>query len=183
MNVSAFHELKGENIYFKPLDVKDTEEIHCYASDEVVSRFIGWRLMKTLDETREYIEEMIKREAAETHLYASVVLSSTETIIGTAMIFNFDWNAKHAEIGYVFHRDYWGKGYCSEAVKLMNQFSFENLQLHKLHARVVDANIGSIRVLEKSGYMLEGRLKDYLFIDGVYYDSLLFGKIEGTPST
>ena len=178
MNKDLFHRLEGQNICFKPLSMCDAEEIHCYASDKEVSRFIGWRLMHTLEETRDHIEEMIKRESEDTHLYASIVLKSTQAIIGTVMIFNFSPEAKHAEIGYVFHKDHWGKGYGTEAVALMKDFAFEALNLNKIHARVVDANIGSIRILEKNGLELEGRLKDYYFIDGVYYNNLLFGKIK-----
>ncbi|MDF2840662.1 MAG: acetyltransferase, ribosomal protein N-acetylase [Clostridia bacterium] len=178
MNLNAFHGLEAENIYFKPLDTKDVQEIHSYASDEDVSRFIGWPLMKTVEETYHYIEEMLKREAAGTHLYASIILKSTQEIIGTAMIFNFDHEARHAEIGYVFHSGYWGKGYGTETVTLMNDFAFESLKLHKVHARIVDANIGSIRVIEKNGFVLEGRLRDYYFIEGSYYDLNLYGKFQ-----
>jgi [ribosomal protein S5]-alanine N-acetyltransferase len=178
MNISLFHSLEGENIYFKSLSTNDAQEIHNYASDEEVSRFIGWRLMNTLNETSEYIETMIKRESAGTHLYASIVLKSTQEIIGTAMIFNFDQEAKKAEIGYVFHRDHWGKGYGTECVALMSNFGFESLNLHKLHASVVDANIGSARILEKNGYELEGRLKDHFFIEDKYYNALILGKIK-----
>lgn len=176
MDTSLFHELEGEYIYFKPLSTSDAQEIHSYASDKNVKRYIGWPLMKTLDETRNYIVEMLRRESAGTHLYASIVLKSTKIIIGTAMIFNFDHEAKHAEIGYVFDSRYWGKGYGTETVALMNGFAFDSLNLHKLHARVVGANIGSIRVLEKNGFMLEGRLKDYHFIDNSYSDGMIFGK-------
>ena len=180
MNTSIFHSLEGENICFKPLNTDDVLVVHSFASDVHVSRFIGWKLMQTLNQTYEYIEEMIKRESAGTHLYGSIVLKSTKEIIGTAMIFNFDREAKHAEIGYVFHRNYWGKGFGTETVSLMNRYAFEALGQYKLHARVVDANIGSIRVLEKSGYELEGCLREYHFIEGVYYDSLLFGKFQSS---
>lgn len=179
MSASIFHELEGVNICFKPLDIKDAEAIHSYASDKNVKRFIGWPLMKTLEDTRRYIEEMLKREEAGTHLYASVALRATGEIIGTVMIFNFEREANHAEIGYVFSRKHWGRGYGTEAAALMSTFAFDSLCLHKLHARVVDANIGSARVLEKNGFELEGRLKDYYFIDGSYYDLILYGKLAG----
>lgn len=178
MKTSIFHELEGENIYFKPLSINDADKVHSYASDEDVSRYIGWRLMKTLNETSEYVEEMIRRVLAGTHLYASVVLKSTNEIIGTAMIFNFNREANHAEIGYVFHKDYWGKGYGTEAVELMSNFAFETLNLHKLHACVVDGNVGSARILEKNGFEMEGRIKDYYFIEDMYYNELIFGRLK-----
>ena len=183
VSVSMFHRLEGRNIYFKPLNIIDAEAIHSYASDENVKRFIGWPLMKSLEETRSYIEDMLKRESAGTHLYASVALKSTREIIGTVMIFNFDREANHAEIGYVFHSKHWGKGYGTESVALMSKFAFEILALHKIHARVVDANISSARILEKNGFLLEGRLKDHYFIDGRYYDSLIYGKFEADEKT
>jgi ribosomal-protein-alanine N-acetyltransferase len=178
MNISLFHSLESKNLYFKPLDTKDAQEIHSYASDANVKRFIGWPLMKTLDETRNYIEEMLRRESAGTHLYASVVLKATQEIIGTVMIFNFDHEAKHAEIGYVFHSRYWGKGYGTETVALMSDFAFDSLNLRKLNARVVDANIGSARVLKKNGFKMEGQLKDHCFIDNSFYDMMLFGRFK-----
>ena len=177
MNPYLFHSLAGKNIYFNPLSINDTAEIHRYTSNETVSRFIGWKLMKTLDETREHIELMLQREAVGTHLYASVVLKQTQAIIGTAMIFNFDPKANQAEIGYVLHQDAWGKGYGTACVALMSDFAFNQLNLHKLHASVVAANLSSARVLEKNGYELEGRLKDHYWIEEQYYDALLYGRI------
>ncbi|MEH7107819.1 GNAT family N-acetyltransferase [Bacillus sp. JJ1764] len=177
MNIQLFHSLEGEKVYFKPLSLEDVTEIHEFASDPEVSRFIGWELKNTLDETHEHIETMLKREEAGTHLYASVVIKPTKAIIGTVMIFNFDNEANQAEIGYVFHKDYWGMGYGTESVALMSDFAFKNLNLHKLHASVVDVNRGSARILEKNKYELEGRLRDHYFIEGHYYDALLFGKL------
>ncbi len=178
MDISLFHSLESENIYFKSLSTNDAQEIHNYASDEEVSRFIGWSLMNDLHETSEHIETMVKREVAGTHLYASIVRKLTQEIIGTAMIFNFDKEANQAEIGYVFHRDHWGKGYGTECVALMSDFAFESLHLHKLHASVVEANRGSARILEKNGYVLEGQLRDHYFIEGKYHNALLYGKIQ-----
>lgn len=177
MNSSLFHTLEGKNIYFKALCLDDAQEIHNYASDKEVKRFIGWNLMHNLDETRNHVEMMINRELVGTHLYASVVLKSTKEIIGTVMLFNFDKESNHAEIGYVFHRGHWGKGYGSESVALITDFAFDSLNLHKLKARVTDANISSSRILEKNGYQLEGRQKDEDFIEGKYFDLLLLGKI------
>ncbi|GEL06247.1 GNAT family N-acetyltransferase [Rummeliibacillus stabekisii] len=178
MNKSLFHQLEGSAICFKPLDLKDTEAIFHFASDEDVSKFIGWDRMKDVEETEKFIELMQGREISGTHLYASIVLKTTKEIIGTAMIFNFDQEANHAEVGYVFDKKHWGKGYGTECVELMSNFAFETLQLHKLYAKVVDANISSARILEKNGFKLEGQLADHYFIDNRYYDALFWGKIQ-----
>ncbi len=167
----------GSKIAFKPMRLEESPLIHTYASDEDVSRYIGWKLMTTLDETTAYVKEMLRREEAGTHLYASIYERDSGVLIGTGMLFNFDDEARQAEIGYVFHKDYWGKGYASEAINAITNFAGEQLGLHKVHASVVAANIGSARVLEKNGYALEGRLMDHFFIDDVYDDALIFGII------
>lgn len=133
--------------------------------------------MNTLDETRSHVETMINRELVGTHLYASVVLKSNQEVIGTVMLFNFDNQENHAEIGYVFNRRYWGNGFGTESIALISDFAFNSINLHKLNARVTDANIGSSRILEKNGYQLEGRQKEQNFVEGKYFDLLLLGKI------
>lgn len=177
MDTNLFHMLDGDNLYFKLLSLDDAIAIHRFASDERVAKYIGWNLTHNLEETLELIEGMIKKESTGTSLYASIVHKQTDKVIGTCMFFNFNMEAKHAEIGYVLSASYWDKGYGSEIVRIMHDYGLEYLELHKLHARVVDVNIGSSKVLEKNGFSLEGRLKDYFFIDDKYYDGLLFGKI------
>lgn len=81
MNKDLFHSLESNNIYFKPLSLNDIEDIHFYASDEDVKRFIGWSLMKDLSETKKHIETMMAREINGTHLYASVALKSNHKVI------------------------------------------------------------------------------------------------------
>ena len=93
------------------------------------------------------------------------------------MIFGFNEEDKHAEIGYVLDKDHWRKGYGVETIRLVNEYVSKHLDLHRLNAFVVDVNIGSAKALEKNGFILEGRSKDFYLIDGSYYDSLIYGKI------
>lgn len=165
-------------LYFCPLSAEDSDAIHEYASDSAVSKYIGWALKQTPEETLGFVEEMISREKQGTHLYATVKLKDTHQVIGTVMLFNFDHEAKNAEVGYVFHRQYWGKGFGSEALQLIDDFAFNTLKLHRLHARVVSGNMGSARVLEKNNYLREGRLRDHYKIENQYYDSLIYGKLQ-----
>lgn len=174
---NLFHSLSGDNLYFKALSTNDAQEIHRFTSDEDVSRFIGWKLMISLDETIDHIERMIQREIDGIYLYASIALKVSSEIIGTAMVFNFNKEANHAEMGYVLHKNFWGRGYGRETVKLLIDFAFSTLKLHKIHANVVDTNWGSIKVLEHNGFELEGRLKDYYLVDGKFFDGLIFGKV------
>lgn len=177
MNSILFHKLKGLNISFKPISLDDIQDIHNFLSDKEVKKFIGWNLMKNLDDTREHIKEMMKEELSGDYLYASIVLNTTKEIIGTAMLFDFNNSTKSAELGYVLSRNHWGKGYGNETVSLITDFAFKSLKLNKLNARVTDANIASSKILRKNGYELEKIQKDANLIDGMSFDLLYFSKI------
>lgn len=176
MSMAILQAQKGQGIGFKAFSLEDLEAIHEFASNEKVSKFIGWQLMKDLDETRAFVEKLVKRIEVGTHMYANIMEIETGRIIGTAMLFDFDKEANHAEIGYVLDESAWGKGYGTETVKLLSDFAFETLMCRKLYARVVHVNMGSAKVLEKNKFVLEGRLKDHYLIDGDYYDSLIYAK-------
>ena len=160
MTKNLFHSLEGTRLQLRKITMDDAAEMFAYLSDEEVSRFIGWRLMHTLEDTRGHIRTLLAREEAGTHLYASVVLKATGAVIGNAMLFNMDDEAGHAEIGYVFHKGYWGQGYGTECIALADEFAFGSLNLRKMYACVNAANIPSARILEKNGYTLAEVLSD-----------------------
>ncbi|WJY27608.1 MULTISPECIES: GNAT family N-acetyltransferase [Sporosarcina] len=176
-----FHALSGDLIEFKPLEMKDVPAVHAFASDPAVSRFIGWKQMGSIEETEEHVQTLIGREVEGTHLYSSIIRKSSQTVIGTVILFNFDDEANQAEIGYVIGQSSWGNGFGTELAALVSGFGFRTLGLHKLRAEVVDANIGSLRILAKNGYEQEGRLRDHYFIEGCYHDAIMLGRITPIP--
>lgn len=162
----GFHDLESERLSFRKVRLDDVSEIHDYASNPSVKKYIGWRLKENIGETLVLINTMLEREEAGTHHYASVIEKNSGRIIGTMILFGFDQEAGHGEIGYVFHENSWGKGFGTEAVSLATAFAKEELKLKKLYGRVVDVNGASAAVLKKNGFELEAVLKDHFFIDG-----------------
>jgi len=169
--------LKGNRIDFEPISTGIVNDLHDYASNEEVSRFIGWPLMKSLEASENYVKKLFENEKNQTHQYASIVLKETGKHIGTMMLFDFNKVAKHAEIGFVLHQNYWNKGYVSESVQMLLKYLKDENEMHKLCARVVSSNLGSSKLLEKNGFKLEGTLVDQFFIEEKYYDSLQYGLI------
>jgi len=96
--------------------------------------------------------------------------------IGNIVICGFNSVHKKAEITYVVgDRKYWGKGVGSFAVLEITKKAINIYKLNKLFAGVVDANVGSRRVLEKNGFVLEGTRIKHLFYDGKFYNQLDYG--------
>jgi ribosomal-protein-alanine N-acetyltransferase len=172
----SFHNIKTRRLDFIKLNIDDYLKVHEYVSNEDVSRFIGWNLMKNEEETKHFIEELIKREELDTHWYSSIVEAKSGKIIGNVMLFNFDRAALNVEIGYVLHQDFWNKGYGNEIVDVLSSFIFDEMKFKKIYAKVIKNNIPSSIILQKNGFLLEGDLKDHLVVEGEYMDLMILSK-------
>lgn len=74
------------------------------------------------------------------------------------------------EIGYWLGEEFWGKGIATEAVKLLVQYGFEELELIRIFAGVFEHNLGSMRVLEKVGFEKEGISRKAVIKNGKILD-------------
>ena len=83
-----------------------------------------------------------------------------------------------AEIGYWLGRNYWGKGIATAAVSTLTDRVFATTDIVRLYAGVFEWNAASARVLEKSGYVFEGRKKRAVVKDGQLIDELLYAKVK-----
>lgn len=93
------------------------------------------------------------------------------SLVGTINLFQvLRGSLQSAFIGYFLDKKHNGKGFATEAVTLVLQYAFDDLQLHRVEAGVMPHNIGSIRVLEKSGFHKEGIAKSNVKINGKWED-------------
>lgn len=90
---------------------------------------------------------------------------------------SFDY--KHsAELGYWIAKDYWQKGIASNAVNLFTQWLFSKTSINRIYNPVNADNVASIRVMEKSGFALEGVLKQSAYKYDQYSDEHLYALIK-----
>src|SRR5262245_43179241 len=81
-----------------------------------------------------------------------------------------------ATVGYWLGEEFWGRGIMTEAVTAVTNFCFKNFPLRRISAEVFANNLASARVLEKAGFILEGRLRNHVLKDGKLLDSLLYAR-------
>ncbi|WP_165043390.1 GNAT family N-acetyltransferase [Dysgonomonas sp. ZJ709] len=80
----------------------------------------------------------------------------------------------NAEIGYWIGEPYWGKGFATEAVKLLLNVAFNKLGLLRVYAYIFEYNSASMRVLEKSGFKKEAIIKSSIIKEGKIFDEHLY---------
>jgi len=83
-----------------------------------------------------------------------------------------------AEIGYWLAQEFWNKGITSKALVEFTNLVFSTTEITRLYGSVFSPNQLSMKVLEKSGYTLEGILKKAIYKDGEYYDGHLFANVK-----
>ena len=85
-----------------------------------------------------------------------------------------DIYCKNAELGYWLAEPYWGKGIMTEVVAQMVAYGFQHFDIDRIFAKPFGSNLSSQRVLEKAGFVLEGRFEKTIFKNGVYQDELVY---------
>jgi len=85
-----------------------------------------------------------------------------------------DVHRKNAELGYWLAEPFWGNGIITKAIVQMVDYGFKNFDITRIFARPYGTNEASQRVLEKAGFVLEGRFEKTLFKNGEYKDELIY---------
>jgi len=100
-----------------------------------------------------------------------------EAIGGIGLILNSDVYIMSAEISYWLSEAHWGKGIGTEAVRQMVEYAFYYFDIVRLYAEVFETNKASMRVLEKSGFYLEGVRRKAVLKNGVLMDDYIWVKL------
>lgn len=86
----------------------------------------------------------------------AIVLKETCNVIGVCAFYRVSWEHMNAELVYWLGKQYWGKGYMTEAVRRMLAFGFVELGFERIYAGCFTRNLASRHVLEKVGFKYEG---------------------------
>ncbi len=172
--------LEGERVALRLVTLDDCNERYvAWLADPEVNRYLETRYAEqTLEMIRSFVSSMLASDHS--YLFA-IVESTTREHVGNVKIGPVVPRHLFADVSYfIGERSAWGKGYGTEAVRLVTRFGFERLGLHRCQAGFYESNIGSQRVLEKAGYTLEARLLKQLRIEDRWEDHVWYGALRDT---
>ena len=139
-------------------------------SDPAMYQYSGWNPYATLEMAQETVNRFIESYRDE-HTY-SWVIDVDDVIFGT--IGAYDYEDDRIEVGFSIIRACWGRGYATEALKAVLEYLTENEGISCVTAWCAAENIGSRRVLEKSGMKLVSAAEDDLVVGEKRYERLVF---------
>lgn len=166
--------LTGNRVMLRELEERDWVDVHAYASLTPVCKYQPWG-PNSEEDSWEFVQQVLidHKESPRSRYVFSMIVD--EKIVGSGEITIQDFIDRKGEIGYAVHPDYWGRGFATEAAKLLIAFGFSKLNLHRIFATSDPRNIGSVKVLEKAGMIREGTIREDLLMEDGWRDSHLYG--------
>ena len=171
-----YKKLIGKKCYLSPIDLKDTEKYTEWLNDLEITKYttLYGKILNTENE-KASLEKLSKE-----HNYAIIDLYTNE-LIGSCGFMNLDQLNQSAEVGiFIGNKNYWNKGYGTEALQVLLDYGFKALNLHNVMLCVFPFNERAIKSYEKTGFKLIGKRRgatrrgnetfDLIFMDITYDD-------------
>lgn len=164
--------LTTDRLILREFTETDWQAVHEYASDPEVVRYIDWG-PNTEKESQVEVRQAIRhqQEKPRKHYEFAMVLKEDNRLVGDCGIDIPYPESKNGAIYLVLNRDFWRKGYATEAALAVLSFGFGQLKLHRIFSKCHTENTACIHILEKIGMRREGHFRDYEQIDGEWCDT------------
>lgn len=152
--------LETERLLLRPFEPDDAEDIFTgWASDPEVTKYLTWNTHKSIDDTKFVLDMWIKEYEMPERINCAIVLKSENKLIGGIDVNGYENGIP--VIGYDLSRKYWNNGYMTEACKCMLRYLFSR-GYEKIRIYAMVENIGSNRVIQKCGGILDSTGEDFL---------------------
>jgi len=170
--MAAAEILARSNIRLVPFKEEHITDTYIgWLNDPQVNRFLEVRLVQ---QTYETVLAYVRSFYGDTEKYMwGIHANDTKALIGTATLAFIDRHSGQGTIGLMIGaKEYWGKGYGTEIIKLIVDYAFNRLNLHEVKAGVAAKNQASAKAFQNAGFKIEDITKNHQSIDGEYRDSL-----------
>jgi RimJ/RimL family protein N-acetyltransferase len=182
----------GQRIRLRPIEKDDLPRYVKWFSDPDLRGYLAMHLPLSQAEEEKWFEQSLANKDRNTQAWAIDAQPADMAVgpwmhIGGCGLHEIEWRHRWGELGIMIGaRDYWGRGYGTDAVQTLTAWAFDTLNLNRVFLRVFADNARAIRCYEKVGYQHEGRLRQHNYHNGAYRDVLLMGLLRsdwGRPTT
>jgi [ribosomal protein S5]-alanine N-acetyltransferase len=163
------------DVKLRSFRLSDCERMTCLANNENISRNLrdGFPHPYTLAHAEAFIRKCMDQKPASVF----AIEYKGEYVGNIGIMKCSDVYRKSAEVGYFLGEEYWGKGIATQALKLVCEYGFRELDIIRIHSGVYEHNLASQRVLEKCGFVKEGVFKMAVFKYDKYWNEVRYALI------
>ncbi|MCA0987159.1 GNAT family N-acetyltransferase [Guptibacillus algicola] len=177
--MNEFPVIETERLVLREVTSKDAPDMLVYLSDPDVVKHMGLEPFQSIDDALDEIKWYKSIYEEDTGVRWVLSLKSTEKVIGSCGFLNRHPKHKRAEIGFELSKDFWGKGYASEALEAVVAYGYHELELERIEALIEPDNLPSQKLVEKHGFMKEGVLRHYEYTCGKFDDLAMYSMLRG----
>jgi RimJ/RimL family protein N-acetyltransferase len=166
-------ELHGQQVILREFTSEDLADALRIVGDDEVTSWLSFD-SRSEDQARTMLDGIVARAAQEprAEYYLAVALPADNAVIGFARLGLAGVRA--AKLGFAIQHSDWGHGYATDAARTLITFGFGELGLHRISAAAGPDNAASVAVIKRLGMTYEGRIRDHVFTNGAWRDSLLY---------
>ncbi len=170
-----FPALTTDRLILKQMSESDAPAIFKIKSDAESTARYGQNPHKSVEETARWINLALETYREEKDIMWSIFQKGEEVPIGLVTLWNLNADSLMGELGYELNRDYWRHGIMFEALKAVIDWAMGGMDINRIEACPIEENSGSVRILEKLGFKLEGNLRERIHFNGRFWNQLYFG--------
>ncbi|MDP5276274.1 GNAT family N-acetyltransferase [Chengkuizengella axinellae] len=168
----SFNIWEGKVVKLRPIETSDWEEFHKDGLDSEIARLNDTIYgPRTQEGTRKWTEDE-SNKGWDGHHFRLAIENHDGDLVGSINTFDCDSRNGTFYYGVSIFREYWKKGYASDAVKIILRYFFDELRYQKANALVYNFNEGSIHLHNHLGFTKEGCLRNMVYTNGEYHDIL-----------
>ena len=175
LNLSPLPTLTTERLILREVRLGDAPEFFAMRGETM--RYVHRPRAVTIDDAIAFITRVQDGQRNNSGAQWAMTLKGNDTCIGLLGPWRIVPENYRGEIGYMLARAHWGQGLMSEAMAAVVDHAFGVLGLHSLEAWTHGKNVGSMRVLEKNGFVREAYFKENAFWEGAFFDSAVYGRL------
>jgi ribosomal-protein-alanine N-acetyltransferase len=174
INFHPFPLITTERLLLRQITEPDTEDVFAFRSDKRAMQFIDRPIAKTHEDALKLIRLIHDGWVNNEALTWAIAQKDSPKVIGTIGFWKIDKANHRAEIGYMLHPDFHGKGIMSEAITAIIGYGFKVIKLHSIEANINPNNEASVRLLKKNKFVKEAHYKENYYFNGKFLDSIIY---------
>jgi ribosomal-protein-alanine N-acetyltransferase len=167
--------LESDRLVIRPVVADDLDDLFEVNGDPGVTAYLPYPTWLAPADGAAWLARMQALAATGAGQQLVAARKSDAKVIGTLLLFKYEETSRRVELGYVLGRAHWRQGYMREAVAALCGLAFGALDIRRIEAEVNPANLASCRLLERLGFVHEGRLRQRWTAKGVTYDTDVYG--------
>ena len=171
--------IETERLILRKFEYTDYEAMLKYwISDEKIQSLYSEPIYTTKEAVKELLDKYIGSYEREDYYRWAIIEKDSMECIGQIAYFLVVNKNNFAEIEYFIGSNFQCQGYATEATKAIIDYGFDKMNLHKVQICTKSINKPSKRVIEKCGFVYEGTLRDYFYMDGEYVGRLYYSMLK-----